>query len=112
MVQQTVHYSTMFYVHLLYSHYGFVVFKDEHTAEQAASQANKTKIFGGKIVARGPAEQRGLGKGYSGEYKGRIGHVPTMDNDSRHLTQCKHYVDGTCTSGSDVSVWLSCTILK
>lgn len=80
-----------------YRHCGFVVYQDQYTAEQAASKANGTSVLGGTIVARGPAEQRR--NGHSGTYDGKIGYVPTKDNDRRPYTDCIHYVNGVCTNG-------------
>ena len=85
----------------IYSHCGFVIFKEEQVAETGARMANGTTIHGGKIVARGPQEQRR--KGYSGEYTGKIGHVPTTKNDKRKYTDCIRYLKDICTNGTDVS---------
>lgn len=86
---------------LFYRHYAFVVFEDESIAEQAASLAHKSMIYGKAIIARGPAEQRR--RGYSGEYNGKIGHVPTIANDKRPHSDCRYYATGNCTNGISVS---------
>ena len=78
-----------------------VVFDQEDVAEHAAFMANGRFIHGGRIITRGPAEQRR--RGYSGKYEGKIGHVPTAVNDKRPYTDCIHYVNGTCTIGTDVN---------
>ena len=57
-------------------------------------------IYGQRIMARGPAEQRR--RGHSGKYDGKIGHVPTTNNDLRPYTDCIHYVNRMCTNGSSV----------
>ena len=78
-----------------------MVFRDEQTAEAAARGANGSVIHGGTIIARGPAEQRR--RGYSGEYKGKTGYVPSIANDKRPYTDCIHYVTSVCTNGFSVS---------
>ena len=77
------------------------MFDEEETAEDAASFAKNSKIFGKKIRTRGPAEQRE--KGYSGKYKGKIGNVPTLENDKRPFTDCRYYATATCNNGQHVS---------
>lgn len=83
-----------------YRHCGSVIFRDESTAEAVARRADGTVIHGGAIKARGPAEQRR--RGHSGTYDGKIGYVPTIDNDKRPFTDCIHYVTGVCTNGFSV----------
>ena len=76
------------------------MFKDKSAAEQAALLTHGSKIHGGSIIARGPTEQ--LRRGYSGRYRGKIGYLPTTDNDKRPYTDCFHYVRGVCTNGFNV----------
>lgn len=76
------------------------MFRDESTAEQAARSAKGSVIYGGQIIVRGPAEQRL--RGHSGIYDGKIGYVPSIENDRRPYTDCIHYVNGACTNGFNV----------
>ena len=86
---------------ILLRHYGFVIYAYEYEAETAAGMVNGTVIHGGKITARGPSEQRR--RGYSGEYTGKIGHVPKISDDKRKYADCVHYVNSVCNNGSSVS---------
>ena len=66
---------------------------------------NGSMIYDGKIIVRGPAEQRR--RGHSGEYDGKIGYVPTIDNDLRPYTDCIHYINRTCTNVFSVSLTIT-----
>ncbi len=77
-----------------------MVYRSEMEAECAARMAHRNVILGKRIVARGPAAQRS--KGHSAEYEGKLGYVPTCKNDKRRLTDCIHYINGDCTSGTEV----------
>ena len=71
------------------------MYGDERTAEHAAVQANGNSVLGSIITTRGPAAQRL--RGHKGQYDGKIGYVPTKENDIRPFTDCIHYVTGSCT---------------
>ncbi len=77
-----------------------MVYRSEREAEHAARMAHHNVVHGKRIVARGPAAQRS--KGHSAEYEGKLGYVPTCKNDKRRLTDCIHYINGDCTSGTEV----------
>ena len=81
-----------------------VVFNDQQIAERAATCAKGSIIHGGKIVVRGPAEQRR--RGYNGIYQGTVGYVPAIDK--RPLTDCYHYATDVCHVGFSVSITIFC----
>ncbi len=94
------HNYKLYYNYDFYRHCGFVVYQSEMEAERVARMAHHKVVRRKRIVARGPAEQRS--KGHSGEYEGKLGYVPTCKNDKRRLTDCIHYTNGDCTSGTEV----------